>query len=59
MHYLLLCCNICLYWDTSSIGTPLQFVKIIIFHDPKNWDIKIAKSFSNFLYHVNSDSGFG
>ena len=43
-----------------SIGTPLQFVKIIIFRHPKNWDIsKIAKIFSNFLYHMNWDSAFG
>ena len=42
------------------IGTPLQFVKIIIFNHPKNWDIsKIAKIFSIFLYHMNWDSAFG
>ena len=52
--------NIPKYWDTKSIGTPLLFVKIIIFRHPKNWDIsKIAKIFSNFLYHMNWDSAFG
>ena len=52
--------NIPKYWLTYSIGAPLQFVKIIIFRDSKNWTIsKIAKIFSNFLYHMNWDSAFG
>ena len=50
--------NIPKYWDTKSIGTPLQFVKIRIFRHPKNWDIsKIAKIFGNFLYHVPYELG--
>ena len=35
------CHTIPKYWDTLSNWTALQFIKLIIFHDPNNWDIHV------------------